>query len=74
MDTVAYDKMDKVIELLELQNEMLLGLVQAQYEKNVQDEELLKKLLGEGAPDTHEESLNAMERIRTGILRGEEER
>lgn len=63
------DRLDKVIALLEWQNELLQGLVAAQFEAQQREMEVLEKLLGEGGPSVHEESMEAMERMRTGALR-----
>lgn len=62
-------RLDKVIALLEWQNELLQGLVAAQFEAQSREMEVLEKLLGEGGPSPHEESLSAMERMRTQTLR-----
>lgn len=63
------NKLDKIIELLEWQNELLQGLVLSQVEANEAQMQALDKLLGDGGPSVHEESMEAMERMRTGALR-----
>lgn len=67
------DKQDRIIALLEHQNHLIESFAQTFLAAQGQQEEVLARLLGEGGPDPLEESMNAAERMRSGILRITEE-
>lgn len=65
--------LEQIDQKLEHQNHLLESFAQAFFAAQGQQEEVLAKLLGEGGPDPLEESMNAAERMRSGILRSMEE-
>jgi hypothetical protein len=61
--------LEMIDEKLQRQNGLIESFAEVFFMKQQADEELISKILGEGGPDTLEESGAAMERMRTGTLR-----